>query len=197
MSIGMFLGITPSFLIECQRDAKVFIAEINKALSMASLPPYYEPDPLPDPYTDGRFGRSALDHNGEAAIVALHDYCQTKEGCPNLGMLAANPYRTAFLPASFSLPIETGYIDQIGGEAMNIWIGSLPTLREELCSVATRIGIPLEDGNLSDVVAQKINDYESLSDEDGDLVEDRTAWLMLYEGSRLAVSFNVALSLAG
>jgi hypothetical protein len=62
-----------------------------------------------------------------------------------------------------------------------------------------RILASLENGVLSDEVAAKINEFELLTeDDDGELAEDeRTAWLALYEGTRLAVENKVALSLAG
>jgi hypothetical protein len=61
------------------------------------------------------------------------------------------------------------------------------------------LGIPLDDGWLADTVAQKINDFAPLhKNDDCSLAEDeRTAWLVLYEGARLAVKHGVALSLAG
>ena len=82
---------------------------------------------------------------------------------------------------------------------MKIWVGSAPRLVAELVSAASLLGIPLEEDRLPDHVARGINDFAPLYDgDDCSLAEDeRTAWLVLYEGARLAALHRVALSLAG
>src|SRR2546426_4481815 len=106
MSVGMFLGIRPSFLPDFQDEAEKFICEINSALRILGRPPYLEPRVLPNPYINGRFGRSSLDNNSAEALAALAAY-YVDARCANLDILAANPYRIAFLPTHVSDPIET------------------------------------------------------------------------------------------
>ena len=108
-------------------------------------------------------------------------------------------FRLAFVPANFNPPSLTGYREQIGGSAIQICVGSLPQLLMELKLLAGDLGIPLEGGDLTDEIARAINDFNPLYDGDSaPLAEDeRTAWLALYEGARLALQHNITLSLAG
>lgn len=82
---------------------------------------------------------------------------------------------------------------------MQIWVGSLAHLLAELRLLAGKLGIPLANGDLRDEIATAINAFEPLHEGDStELAEDeRTAWLALYEGARLALQHNVALTLAG
>ena len=114
-----------------------------------------------------------------------------------LELLAANPYRVSFLPTPLLEPVETDYAERIGGEMTNIWVGSVQALIGDLKSVAQAMSIPLEDNALSDEIAQKIDNYDQLGRDDLGEPDQRMAWLMLYEGCRLAMSFQVALSFAG
>jgi hypothetical protein len=72
-------------------------------------------------------------------------------------------------------------------------------LLTELKQLAGQLGIPLVNGELMDETASTINDFQPLRNGDSvELIEDeRTAWLALYEGARLAVEHRVALTLAG
>jgi hypothetical protein len=197
MSVGMFLGITPSFLPEFADEAERFMRAINRSLSRAGFGAYLEPDVLPDAYVGSRFGRSALDNHGAGTIAGVAKYALGEGQCRNLAALANNPCRVAFLPQSFASPIETDFEERIGGVPTRIWIGSLPGLSEELRILACALEVPLEGGELSDETAQKINDFEPLSEEDSQDPDDRTVWLMLYEGCRVAMRFQLALSFAG
>jgi hypothetical protein len=118
---------------------------------------------------------------------------------PNLVLIRENPYRVTFVPADFGPPAPTEYYEQIAGEAVQIWVGSLPRLLAELRQLAAQLGIPLRDGELTDDTARAINGFEAFHNGDSaELIEDeRTAWLALYEGARLALEHRVALTLAG
>ncbi len=123
----------------------------------------------------------------------------THHGAVQLQLIASNPYRVSFVPMDFDAPLPTDYTEVIDGSQVRIWVGSTPALRRELRAMAPSLSIPLDSDELSAEVAQRINDYEPLSEEDdGSLAEDeRPAWLLLYEGARLSVEHGVALSLAG
>jgi hypothetical protein len=118
---------------------------------------------------------------------------------PNLALIRDNPFRLAFVPIDFSPPFPSDYHEKIAKRPVQIWIGSLPRLKIELQSLATNLRIPMTDGHLNDETAVAINNFKSLySGDSTELSEDeRTAWLALYEGARLAMDHNVALSLAG
>ena len=199
MSVGCFLGIRASYNDEYQVAAASHIAAINAALRENGLPGYADPPDPPDVYDGGLFGRSALDHHGARCLADLGARAARHGRAPHLGLLAANPYRVAFIPIAFGQPLPTDYSEALFGEQVDIWFGSAPRLVAELTTIAPILGIPLEDGLLADAVARKINDFAALYEgDDCSLAEDeRTAWLVLYEGARLAVQHGVALSLAG
>lgn len=199
MSVGLFMGIVPSYVEEVEDSARELIASINSRLQERNLPLYSEPDEPPDVYVDNLFGRSELDHHSASCFMQLADLAEEYDSTRQHLAILANPYRAVFLPQDFSEPFDTGYKEEIFGDLMEVWAGSARKLLEELTELAPHLGISLENGVLSDEVAAKINEFELLSeDDDGELAEEeRTAWLALYEGARLAVENKVALSLAG
>jgi len=199
MSVGCFLGIRASYTDQAQVAAGAYLAAINRALRANGTPEYTDPPNPPNVYNGGLFGRSALDHHSARCFADLGERARADGGGSHLGLLAANPYRVAFVPRDFEVPLPTDYSEEIAGERLVLWVGSAPRLVGELVSVAPLLGIPLEAARVSDAVARRINDFAPLHEgDDCSLAEDeRTAWLVLYEGARLAVQHDVALSLAG
>lgn len=197
MSVGAFLGIRRSYPSEFGGSADVFIQEINRALAEKGLPAYKDSDDPPNPYQGRFFGRSELDHHSGAALIAVGDG-SSRKGCRHLSLLAENPYRVAFLPIDFDEPIQTDYSKRVDGELTRINVGSLHHLAEDLQLSAAELGIKLVEG-LPDESAEKINSFEPLSESDCDyaaLEDERSAWLLVYEGRRLALLHQVALSFA-
>ncbi|WP_446742613.1 hypothetical protein [Silvibacterium acidisoli] len=199
MSTGFFMGIKSSYTEDAQEAASVFLEAINTALKENGLALLADPDNPPDVYEGHLFGRSELDHHSSRVLANLGALACSSRYCPNLALIRDNPFRVAFLPIDFSIPLGTGYFEQIGGERIQIWIGSLPQLQSELNACAIDLGIELNQEQLSDEVATAINQFQPLYVGDtAALAEDeRTAWLALYEGTRLAMNHKVALSLAG
>ena len=193
------MGIVPSYVEEAEDSARELISAINFRLQEQNLPLYSEPNEPPDVYVDDVFGRSELDHHSSNCFMQLAEIAEEHNSPRQHLAILANPYRAVFLPQDFSEPFETGYKEEIFDELMEVWAGSAPKLLEQLIELAPHLGIPLKNGFVSDEVAAKINEFELLSDDDdGELAEDeRTAWLALYEGARLAVENNVAVLLAG
>ncbi len=193
------MGIVPSYAEEAEDSAQELIAAINSRLQEQNLPLYSEPDEPPDVYFDDVFGRSELDHHSASCFVQLAEIAEERNSARHHLAILANPYRVVFLPQDFGEPFETGYKEEIFGDLLEVCAGSAQRLLDELAELAPHLGIPLENGVLSDEIAAKINEFELLTeDDDGELAEDeRTAWLALYEGARLAVENKVALSLAG
>ena len=118
---------------------------------------------------------------------------------PHLGLLVANPYRVAYVPIDFANPLLTEHVERIWDQQVRIWIGSLPHLRNELVALAPELGISLDSGQLSDETAQRINDFAPLYDGDNCAYaeDERTAWMLLFEGARMALHHRAALTLAG
>jgi hypothetical protein len=194
------LGIRPSFLADSGYEATEFVSHINRALASRGLPAYKDPTGSFYPNDTGKFGRSALDHDGAAALLSLGGYGEAIGRFSHLSLLAINPYRVAFLPIAFCEPIQTGYSERLDGEAKNIWIGSLSQLQLDLAAAAEELGIPLSAGNISDVAADHINNFERMVDGDNkfeELADERAAWLLVYEGCRLAILSHTALAFAG
>ena len=198
MSVGCFMGIIPSYIDEARASAVAYISAINDVLRASGQPDYVEPSALADVYENGLFGRSALDHHGASCLAKLAEI-QDQTTPTHLGLLGLNPYRVAFLPADFAHPLTTAHEEQIFDQLVTLNVGSAPRLLRDLAVVATKIGIPLEDGALAGTIAEQINDFAPLFEgDDCEFAEDeRTAWLVLYEGARLAVRHRIALSLAG
>lgn len=199
MSVGCFLGIRASYVDEAQGAASAYIAAINVALGTKGLPAYSDPARPPDVYNGGLFGRSALDHHSAGCLAKLAEMTMEYGPAHHLGLLASNPYRLTFVPVDFPHPLLTDYVEDIAGEAVKIWVASTPRLAKDLESAAALLQIPLQDGQLADSVARRINAFAPLHDgDDCSLAEnERTSWLLLYEGARLAVQHRIALSLAG
>jgi len=199
MSTGLFMGIRSSFVDEAQDSAIAFVEAINDELAKRGITRYVDSTDPPDVYKGHLFGRSELDHHSSRVLVDIASFATTLRECENLALIQHNPFRVAFLPRDFSPPLLTGYFERIGGEPIQIRAGSLPRLMAELSSIAAVLGIPMANGILTDDVATAINTFEGLDEGDSaELSEDqRTAWLVLYEGTRLALEHSVALSLAG
>jgi hypothetical protein len=199
MSVGFFMGIRPSYMDEARATADAYIAAINKALASAGLGGYVDPETPPNVYDGSRFGRSSLDHHSARCLAALGELALAKGIDGQISVLAANPYRIAFVPVDFPTPLATGHSEGIGGQPTAIPVGSSHALLREVLRLAPHLGITLRGGALDDSLATRIDDMEPLSpDDDGSQSDDeRTAWLLLHEGARLSVSYGVALSLAG
>lgn len=196
MSVGAFLGIRPSFNDESA--ARAFLGAIADVLSEAGFPPYGDPAPSPNRSRRG-LGRSSLDQQSAGALIQLAHRAERSEDARHLRVIADNAYRVAFLPLELPAPIKTAYADPIGGTSTAVWIASAPALYRALIRLAPALGIPLAGDTLSDETAGLIDEGESLDENDfADAFEsERLAWLMLFEGARIALAERTALSLAG
>jgi hypothetical protein len=197
MSVGAFLGIRPSFTNEPAANA--FLQAIARALRGAELPAYHEPVEATARARTGRFGRSSFDHHSAAALTGLARRAVGSDIGRQLQLIGNNPHRAAFLPIDFPSPLQTDYVDPIAGNRTPIRAGSAYGLKRDLLALAPDLGIPLEGDGVSDEVAEQIDAGQSLDDSDyGPAWDDeRTAWLLLFEGARLAIAHHTAFSLAG
>jgi hypothetical protein len=199
MSTGLFMGVRRSYNETAQTSAMELLDAINHVLINNGAVPYIDPLKPPNVYSGHLFGRSMLDHHSSRVLAKIANLGTVSRVSPNLSLIRNNPYRVTFVPTNLDRPLLTDYSDRIGGNAIQIWVGSLPHLLAELRLLAGDLGIPLNNGELADEIAVAINNFNPLYEGDsGELAEDeRTAWLALYEGTRLALEHNVALSLAG
>jgi hypothetical protein len=199
MSVGFFVGIKDSYIEQAQHLADQYIGAANRVLTDLGAPPYSESRKPPDVYNNHLFGRSALDHDSARLLARLGEAARKSIDAEHLWLLAHNPYRVAFLPIEFKKPLLTDYHEAICGENVPIAIGSSPVLFRECQGFANYLGIPLSHGVLEDSTAARINDYLPLNE--GEKVDpntdQRTTWLLTYEGARLSIEHNIALSLAG
>ncbi len=199
MAVGFFMGIRPSYIESSKILAEAYIYSINNVLVAQGLPKYVEPVEPPDVYNGMMFARSALDHYGGRLLTQLGRLARERVGAKHLTLLKQKPYRVAFLPVTFPEPLLTDFKEAIAGEKMRIAVGSLTPLMREILDAAKILNIPLQDGVLSDDTAAKIINGEPLAA--GDVPDPnndyRSTWLIVHEGARLAISHNIALSLAG
>jgi hypothetical protein len=141
MSVGLFMGIAPSYTEEAENSARELIVAINSRLQEQNLPLYSEPDELPDVYVDDVFGRSELDHHSASCFVQLAEIAEERNSARQHLAILVNPYRAVFLPLDFSEPFDTGYKEEIFDELMEVWAGSAPRLLNELAELAPYLGI--------------------------------------------------------
>ncbi|HYQ02767.1 MAG TPA: hypothetical protein VER96_29050 [Polyangiaceae bacterium] len=196
MSVGFFLSVHSSYTENGQAAADSFVRAINDALLSQGLGRYVDPEEPPNAYVGPKFGRSSLDHHSASCLV---DVAELEPTLSHLELIAFNPYRVAFLPLDFPSPLETTHREWINDVEPALWIGSAPRLLRELQTLSSRLGISCPTSGLTDDLAAQIDNLERLAPGDPQaLVEDtRTAWLLLYEGARLAITHGTALSLAG
>lgn len=196
MSVGFFLSVHSSYTENAQSTADSFVHAMNDALRSQGLGQYVDPENAPNGYVGPKFGRSSLDHHSARCLVAVAELDPTLS---HLELVAFNPYRVAFLPLDFPTPLETMHREWINDVEPTLWIGSAPRLLRELQTVSSRLGIHCQADGLGDDLATRIDNLEQITPGDPQaLVEDtRTAWLLLYEGARLAITHRTALSLAG
>ncbi|MGA9062771.1 MAG: hypothetical protein WB341_14030 [Terracidiphilus sp.] len=199
MSTELFMGVRPSYAGKAQESATAFLEAMNRVLVESGVEPYADSDETPRVYTGYLFGRSALDHDSSRVFVEIADLAQASRSCPNLALIRDNPHRVAFVPRRLLQPLATGYHERIEGNNVQIWIGSLAQLTEELLHFARDLRIPLSNGGVADETADFINMFTPFHERDSTkLIRDyRPAWLALYEGARLAMEHGVALTLAG
>ncbi len=198
MSTGCFLGIKSSYVEAHKEEGEIYISCINEELSKSGFDLYHEPETIPDIYDGNMFGCSALDHHSSACLVELGELGIMYGIDEHLKLLALNPYRLAFVPILLENSMSTNYKTKVWDQIVVINFGSSFGLKEELSVLARFLDIDIKDGNLVQTQVDKINEMEPFEvGEDGNLIELRSAWLLMFEGARLSIEHNVALSLAG
>jgi hypothetical protein len=179
MGVACFFGLETFF----EQNAPKILNSINRALERQKLPLWQELSVDTDVFYQ-RFaglrcmGRSALDHNSARAVAAFADeaYGLLFEHGTQFDPLRLEGGTPVFIPLALT---ETVMMDEL-------WLGSSVTLHRQLTHYASYLGIPLENGQLEDDMARRINDFEFGED-------DAVTWLMLFEASRLSVQHDVAL----
>lgn len=192
------MGVGCSFGGQTSGSASALLDAMNRVLPENGIEPYSDPQQSPRVYRGHLFGRSALDHHSPRIFLELVTMAEAVGPASNLALIRQNPHRAVFLPRELPRPLVTDYCETNGGDPVPVWAGSLPQLLEELAKLAQKLGIPLEDGKLTDLTADAINMFRPFQELDSTkLIEShRTAWLALYEGARLALENGVALTLA-
>ncbi len=86
----------------------------------------------------------------------------------------------------FYLPIKFNRVIADENRIPGTWLGSSYELMSELIYVAPALGIKLEDGVMTDDIADELNYDREYSDE-------LIAWIALFEAARLSVEHNTAI----
>jgi hypothetical protein len=199
MTTRLFLGVRSSFLDQAQNSARDFLDAMNRVLAENGMEPYADPVEPVNPYIGHLFGRSTLDRSSPRVFVELAGLAQVSKTCPNLALIRDNPRRVTFVPRPLPRPLATGYFEQIGGNDVQIWVGSLSQLATELLRFAHDLRIPVTNHDVTDETVGSINMFRPFHERDSTkLIEEyRPAWLALHEGVRMALQHGVALTLAG
>jgi hypothetical protein len=201
MSKGKYMGLS----IEVR--AELFLDDlecINHYLREKGLPEYREPEHLPViysraectsfPYTFLHYLRriyARTRQNPDEAAVPVsagedptQDPVVTSEGLMlDSHLLLHSDCEGYYLPIDFREPI--GGQDMPGGIA-----GSSYQLLKELRLTAKPLNIILNNGELSDQEAQRIND---LGQAEGPLHREYITWLALYEAARLSILYGCVI----
>jgi hypothetical protein len=194
MSIAFFLGVERSYPPEFAEEAQNFVAAINVSLKSRGLPSFEDSVPVLDALG---LGRSRVDHFGAGGLCAFASFAAKHECGSQFGV--AGP-RDVYLPIDFQ-PLLKVPFGKFLWFSRNAFVGSATRLLDSVVMLADPLGIPLEDGDLSDETAVRINKSEPLGhgdkNEDITLLEDlRPAWLLYHEGARLSIAHQCALVLA-
>ncbi|PKL75062.1 MAG: hypothetical protein CVV27_17305 [Candidatus Melainabacteria bacterium HGW-Melainabacteria-1] len=193
MTIGCFLGIRAAWPL--QTEALSLIESLDAVLARQQLPPYQESGLVPTYRQDG-IGRSVLDHHDSEALADLANLARERR-LPEaqLALLRSTRHGAMFLPLDFALPLS--FRPPLAESRLNLGVGSAPRLQAELRALGHVLGIPLKQGDLKDKTALRINDHLPLyaGDRAHHAETGRTAWLLLYEGARLAQLHQLALIL--
>jgi hypothetical protein len=150
-----------------------FLHHLRRVFARVTNDPDWMPKPTPD--GDDPAEDPVLDE--EMCLMSSHLLCHSDaEGF--------------YLPIDFNdVIIDDKDQDRIPG----VLLGSSYRLFEELVQIAPKLGIALDDGQLFDAEADKINkDAES---EKGLWIE-KTVWISLFEAARLSIEHKTAVCFA-
>lgn len=201
MATGFFLGIRESYTEEAQNIAENFLLEINYSLKNVGIEKYFEPRLIPDVYNNDFFGESALDHHNSEVLRELGELISSKINKPHGILIKLNPYRVAFLPIDFKRPLTTNHIEQFfGDQNVAINVGSSIRFFQELLEIAVYLNIKIDDGKITQEQINLINElipFEKDDERKEQILNLRSAWLLCFEGAKLSIENNIALSLAG
>jgi len=218
MGLAVCVGMLAELLEDDPESAEGFeeeLAEVNRVLAAAGLPPHTEPrGPLEldsrasidsFPYSFIHYLRRAYAHRvlspdwvatpladdvdptADPKIQALLDGCESH-------LLCHSDAEGFYVPVDFDEVLfdeESGSgEDEEAGGLPGGMLGSSQRLLDELVFVAPALGIRLENGKLSDEEAERIDD---LVEEDDGLYREYVSWLLLYESARLSIEHNTAI----
>ena len=200
MATGFFMGIKESYIDEARKDGENYIEAINKTLIENKIRGYIENEDIPDVYINDFFGQSGLDHYPSSSLAELAEYAETKIEAYHLRLVKLNPYRVAFVPIPFEYPLATDHTETFWGtQEVFLNFGSSYRLKDELLDLGQYLGIEFGNGGVINEHIQKINQFEPFKDGEAEDLSARfrVPWLLLYEGARLSIENEIALSLAG
>jgi hypothetical protein len=180
------------------------LAQINKVLEEAGLPPHVEPETLPE-YTFrvemNHLGTSWLHHLRRLQAHVLQDASWKHQPCTDedepWADKAIDDELCVYMRSHLIVHADTeGYYVPIDFEdvlydAPGAMLGSSQRLLAELRQLAPYLGITLDaHGNLSDAEAWRVAPCE----ESDPAHREKAAWLLLFECARLSVELGTLLA---
>ena len=183
------IGVRASYSPEDTWQAEGFLDAINVALEQRGLPPYQDAH---DPQSvDAGLGRSP-EFIGDSEIRHLFDIAS---GYAAFGLRGP---RDVYLPFEFTEPLEVPFYTWGRFQLFprGALVGSHGMLQVALEDLATALEIPVTNAALSDDVVSSIARRLPLrpqADSPADVQELRPAWLLYFEGLRVARERQCAL----
>jgi hypothetical protein len=183
------IGVRASYSPEDTWQAEGFLEAINVALEQRGLPPYQDAHDLQG--VDAGSGRSP-EFIGDSAIRHWFDIAS---GYAAFGLRGP---RDVYLPSEFTEPLEVPFYTwgRFQWFPRGALVGSHGMLQLALEELATVLDIPLTNAALSDDVVNSISKRVPLrpqADSREDVQELRPAWLLYFEGLRMARERQCAL----
>ncbi|CAA2102873.1 hypothetical protein [Variovorax paradoxus] len=213
MGLAVSVGTLADFLENDPEGAEWFEGDfeiVNGVLASAGLPPHIEPRELPRldsrasldgfPYSFIHYLRRAYAHSvvtpGWKAMPVEGDFDPSEDPVIQAALDEAESHLICHSDAEgFYVPVEFDDVlfsdaDSEDEALTGGMLGSSYRLRDELVQVAPALGIALDDGQLSDEEAARI---DALAENDEGLYREYASWLLLYEMARLSIAHKTAI----
>jgi len=211
MGLAVTVGILAD-MIKCDEEGAQWvrdgIAKINAVLAEKGLPTHDEPEELPEirsrccicgyPYSFLHYLRRVYARFAQDSDYIASPFPESEEAADdpvvdqetymfNSHLLCHSDCEGYYFPIPFDEIIvdETDQNRVVGG-----MICSSYHLRDELVAMAPCLRISLEDGELTDAEADRIN---GIVEADGALWIEHLVWLDLYESARLSIEHKSAI----
>jgi hypothetical protein len=209
MGLAIVVGLLPELVEMEELEAVDWFREcfqaVNRVLLAAHLPPHAEPEEISVPasrcsigsypysflhYLRRIYAHFEADPEWRPTPDMPHDPAQDpvlsrSNSTSKSHLIRHSDSEGFYLPIDFKDVLFSNDKKVLGGK-----LGSSYRLMEELVAVAPLIGVTLNNGQLSDEEAARV---DALGGADGFLSTENIVWLSLYEAARLSIEHKAAI----